>query len=166
MNVKYLENYNKEFGLLKYEHDGDAGFDLRAMIDAPITLRGFKALSEMYRTMYFSVNPNPNIAIIPTGVAFDIPDHFQIEIRPRSGLAAKYGISVVNSPGTIDTGYKNEIKVILINHGVEDYTVNPGERIAQSVIMPICRPIDGFIEVNDLSDSSRGMNGFGSTGVK
>ena len=111
------------------------------------------------------VNINPGkTAIIPTGLALSIPKGFEVQIRPRSGLAAKQKISVLNSPGTIDADYRGEIKVILINLGQELFKVEKGLRIAQMVVCPIVQAT--LKEVSDLSETERGKGGFGSTGAK
>lgn len=102
------------------------------------------------------------ISLIPTGIAIELPDGYEAQIRPRSGLALRNGISLVNSPGTIDPDYRGEIQVIIINHGVESFTVRNGDRIAQMVICPFVRPV--FIEVAELKASVRGEGGFGHTG--
>ena len=101
-------------------------------------------------------------AIVPTGVAIALPDGFEAQVRPRSGLAAKHGVTVLNSPGTIDTDYRGEIRVVLANHGAASFTVSRGMRIAQLVIAPVSRII--WNEVDALADSPRGDGGFGSTG--
>jgi dUTP pyrophosphatase len=131
-----------------WETNGSAGFDLRA--------------SE-YGTIY----PN-KFKVIPTGLYFDIPDNFEIQIRPRSGLAAKLGVTVLNSPGTIDSDYTGEIKVILINHGEEKFEVASGDRIAQAVISTVTAK--NIIKLNKVEsiekETDRGSSGFGSTGIK
>ena len=101
-------------------------------------------------------------AVIPTGVAIALPDGFEAQVRPRSGLAAKHAVTVLNSPGTIDTDYRGEIRVVLANHGAASFTVSRGMRIAQLVIAPVSRII--WNEVDALADSPRGDGGFGSTG--
>jgi dUTP pyrophosphatase len=101
-------------------------------------------------------------ALIPTGLAFAIPPGYEIQVRPRSGLAIKHGIALVNSPGTIDADYRGEVCIILINHGQECFTINPGDRIAQLVVAPVCQ-VD-LIEVVELSETNRGVGGFGHTG--
>tara|TARA_R110000868_G_scaffold373168_1_gene637103 strand:+ start:7367 stop:7990 length:624 start_codon:yes stop_codon:yes gene_type:complete len=103
--------------------------------------------------------------MIPTGLYFEIPEGFEIQVRPRSGLAAKHGVTVLNSPGTIDSDYRGEIKVILINHGTKPFTVENGERIAQGVISGVMgKKMITFDSVEELSDTERGEGGFGSTG--
>ncbi len=101
-------------------------------------------------------------ALIPTGLAFAIPAGYEIQVRPRSGLAIKHGIALVNSPGTIDADYRGEVGIILINHGTDDFTVNPGDRIAQLVVAPTYQA--ELIEVDELDDTVRGSGGFGHTG--
>jgi len=100
--------------------------------------------------------------VIPTGVAIALPDGFEAQVRPRSGLAAKHAVTVLNSPGTIDTDYRGEIRVVLANHGAASFTVSRGMRIAQLVIAPVSRIV--WNEVDALADSPRGEGGFGSTG--
>lgn len=102
-------------------------------------------------------------AVVPTGLAMQLPEGFEAQIRPRSGLAAGDGVTVLNAPGTIDCDYRGEIKVILINHGPSDFTVRHGDRIAQMVIAPVTRA--SFVEVSTLDRTARGSGGFGSTGL-
>jgi dUTP pyrophosphatase len=132
-----------------YATEGSSGFDLRADLTEPIT-----------------INPSKR-AIIPTGLFFQIPDNFEIQIRPRSGLAAKNGVTVLNTPGTIDADYRGEIKIILINLGEEDFVVNNGDRIAQAVIATTsAKNIISLLKTNEISnDTERGSGGFGSTGT-
>jgi dUTP pyrophosphatase len=101
-------------------------------------------------------------ALIPTGLAIALPDGFEAQIRPRSGLAAKHGIGVVNAPGTVDADYRGEVKVILVNLSNEPFTIRRGERIAQMVVAPVTRAT--LIEVTELPATARGAGGFGSTG--
>lgn len=101
-------------------------------------------------------------SLIPTGLAVAIPPGYEIQVRPRSGLAIKHGIALVNSPGTIDADYRGEIGIILINHGRESFTVRPGDRIAQLVVAPVSRAT--MVEVDQLSETGRGTGGFGHTG--
>ena len=129
-----------------YETSGSAGMDVRAAVaqDAPISLApGARAL-------------------VPTGLSVAIPEGYEIQVRPRSGLAAKHGLTCLNTPGTIDSDYRGEIKVILINLGAEPFTVLRGERIAQLVLAPVTRL--GWQEVSELGETERGAGGFGSTG--
>lgn len=101
--------------------------------------------------------------MVPTGVAIALPPGWEAQMRPRSGLAAKHGVSCVNSPGTIDADYRGELRIILINHGTEDFIIRRGDRIGQMVIAPAHQAI--FEEVEELDDTERGAGGFGSTGV-
>ena len=130
--------------LPNYETEGSAGMDLRANIDAPITLDSL----ERY--------------LIPTGIFIELPLGFEAQIRPRSGLAAKRGLTCLNSPGTIDADYRGEIKVILVNLSNETQTIEPSERIAQMVIAKHERVT--WEEVSVLNETKRGAGGFGSTG--
>ena len=141
-----IKRLSKEVSLPKYETSGSSGMDLAAYIDSNI-----------------NINPGQT-AIIPTGLALSIPKGFEVQIRPRSGLAAKQKISVLNTPGTIDADYRGEIKVILINLGHEPFEVEKGLRIAQMVVCPIVQA--QLKEVDDLSETERGKGGFGSTGTK
>ncbi len=126
-----------------YAHPGDAGADLRASIDC--------------------VLPAGRRLTVPTGVSIALPDGSLAFVVPRSGLAAKHGITVVNSPGTVDAGYRGEIKVTLLNTDhAEDYVISAGDRIAQLIIMPVSRA--EFVPVQTLPESVRGESGFGSTG--
>ena len=127
-----------------YETLGSAGADIRAFLEESVTIKPFER------------------AMIPTGLKFEIPLGYEMQIRPRSGLAAKSGITVLNTPGTIDSDYRGEVKIILINLGKDDFIVNNGDRIAQAVIAPVTQ--GKFIVVNELSSTSRGEGGFGSTG--
>ncbi|QIM19723.1 dUTP diphosphatase [Leucobacter coleopterorum] len=127
-----------------YAHEGDAGADLRA--------------SEAVQ-----LQPGQR-ALVGTGVSIALPDGYAAFVVPRSGLAAKHGITVVNSPGTVDAGYRGEIKVTLLNTDTEHtFAVEIGDRIAQMIVMPVSRAV--FIPVDELSESVRGANGFGSTGI-
>ena len=130
--------------LPSYKTKGSSGMDLNAFIANPI-----------------KILPNTS-ALIPTGLSVAIPEDLEIQIRPRSGLAAKSNISVLNTPGTIDSDYRGELKVILFNHGNKDFTVQNNDRIAQMILMPILK-ID-FEEVDELPNTIRGVGGFGSTG--
>jgi dUTP pyrophosphatase len=132
--------------LPKYSTNESAGLDLRAELKSPITLK-----------------PGQR-SLIPTGLKIALPTGYEAQVRPRSGLAYKHGITVLNSPGTIDADYRGDVGVILINHGSESFTIENGERIAQLIIAKFVQ-ID-WDEVLDLSSTSRGEGGFGSTGVK
>lgn len=102
-------------------------------------------------------------ALVPSGFAFAVPAGFEMQVRPRSGLAARHGVTVLNAPGTIDSDYRGEVMAILINHGAEPFIIRHGDRIAQLVVAPVTMP--EFLEVADLADTARGLGGFGSTGV-
>jgi dUTP pyrophosphatase len=132
--------------LPKYSTNESAGLDLRAELQSPITLE-----------------PGQR-SLIPTGLKIALPTGYEAQVRPRSGLAYKQGVTVLNSPGTIDADYRGDVGVILINHGSESFTIENGERIAQLVIAKFVQ-ID-WDEVLDLSSTLRGEGGFGSTGVK
>jgi len=142
MHVK-VNNQSKHH-LPIYETVGSAGMDVRAHIDAPIELKPLQR------------------ALVPTGLFLEIPIGYECQVRPRSGLALKRGITVLNSPGTIDADYRGEIKVIAINHGREPFTVQHGERIAQLILARVEQAI--IHEVDSLDDTQRGEGGFGSTG--
>ncbi|HPM71842.1 MAG TPA: dUTP diphosphatase [Spirochaetales bacterium] len=131
-------------GAPEYRSSGAAGADLRARLDAPVELR-----------------PGAT-AVIPTGVRIQLPSGYEAQVRSRSGLAAKHGVSCLNAPGTIDSDYRGEIGVILHNHGVEPISIADGDRIAQLVVAPVSRA--RFVDVDSLSDTDRGAGGFGSTG--
>jgi dUTP pyrophosphatase len=130
-----------------YETAGAAGMDLRAAVEdeAPVVLR-----------------PGSR-AMVPTGLCIAVPAGFEVQVRPRSGLAAKAGITCLNSPGTVDSDYRGELKVILINLGAEDFIIRRGERIAQVVVAPVVQA--AWQLVDSLDETARGAGGFGSTGV-
>lgn len=128
-----------------YSSDGAAGADIRADIRTPIAL------------------PPGKSTLVPTGLFFEIPEGYEIQIRPRSGLAFNHGITVLNTPGTIDSDYRGELKVILINHGTDTFIIQPDMRIAQLVVAPVIQA--QFLHKEQLSTTSRGACGFGSTGT-
>lgn len=128
-----------------YETAGSAGADLRAHLNEPVVL-----------------NPGDR-TLVPTGIRLQIPVGYEGQVRPRSGLAARHGITVLNSPGTIDSDYRGEVRIILANLGKEPFTIADGERIAQLIISPVVKA--EFTKVDSLDDSRRGEGGFGSTGV-
>ncbi len=142
IQVKRL-NHGAGLPLPSYESNGAAGMDICAA--ESLNLRIGKR------------------AAIATGLAFAIPVGYEVQVRPRSGLAIKHGISVLNTPGTIDSDYRGEIKVILVNLGEEDFQINTGDRIAQIVVAPVTQA--ALTEVDTLDDTARGAGGFGSTGV-
>ena len=144
MKIKIINKSNHP--LPNYETIASAGMDLRASVDGPSTLKPLQR------------------AIVKTGLFIELPIGYEAQVRPRSGLAAKKGITVLNSPGTIDADYRGEIGVILVNLSNEDFTIEHGERIAQLVIAKHERAV--WEEVEELSDTSRGAGGFGSTGTK
>ena len=132
-----------------YVYEGDSGFDLRANLEEPITLKPLDRF------------------LVPTGLFFQIPEGYEIQVRPRSGLAAKQGITVLNTPGTVDQGYTGEVKVILVNLSNEKVTIEHGERIAQAVLCPVLTKRNTVLtKLNEISETDRGDGGFGSTGKK
>ncbi|MBX0334182.1 dUTP diphosphatase [Pontibacter sp. HSC-14F20] len=132
--------------LPSYQTEHSAGMDLRANLEAPITLKPLQR------------------ALIPTGLFIELPEGHEAQIRPRSGLAYKHGISIVNSPGTIDADYRGEIKVLLVNLSDQDFVVEDGERVAQMVVARYERV--GWAQAEVLTDTERGAGGYGSTGTK
>ena len=144
MKVKVVNNSMNQ--LPQYETPGSAGLDLRANIDGPIQLAPLQRV------------------VIPTGLFIELPESYEAQIRPRSGLAIKKGLSLVNAPGTIDSDYRGEIGVIMVNLSNEAQTIDPSERIAQMVIAKYEQIT--WEDTNELSDSERGTGGFGSTGEK
>ena len=139
-----IKKLNSKVQLPKYKTDGSSGMDLMAFIESPINLKPQES------------------ELIPTGISIAIPEDTEIQIRPRSGLAAKSNISVLNTPGTIDSDYRGEIKIILFNHSKKDFVINNNDRIAQMILMPIIKA--EFEEVENLPRTLRGSGGFGSTG--
>lgn len=145
MNLKIKTWPHFKGELPKYQSAGASGFDVRAQLKEAVTLKPMQR------------------AMIPTGLTFEIPVGFEIQARPRSGLAAKQGLSVLNTPGTIDADYRGEVQIILVNLGTDIVTINDQDRCAQLVICPIFQA--EFILTNELSETERGAGGFGSTGV-
>ena len=139
-----VKKFDKNIKLPDYKTSGSSGMDLVAYIKNKIT-----------------INPGKTV-IIPTGIAVAIPKNYEIQIRPRSGLAAKKGITVLNTPGTIDADYRGEIKIILINLSKKSFVVKSGDRIAQMILCPVVK--GKLKEVNNLPETVRGKEGFGSTG--
>ena len=139
-----IKKLNPKVNLPTYKTKGSSGMDLMAFVDKPIIIHPGKS------------------CLIPTGLSIAIPEDTEIQIRPRSGLAAKSSLSVLNTPGTIDSDYRGELKVILFNHGKENFLVNNKDRIAQMILMPVLK-VD-FQEVDNLPETIRGSGGFGSTG--
>ena len=139
-----IKKLNPDVQIPKYKSEGASGVDLMAFINEPIKLA-----------------PN-NSCLIPTGLSVAFSDNYEIQIRPRSGLAAKNQISVLNTPGTIDSDYRGEIKIILFNHGNQDFIINNKDRVAQMILAPVHKM--DLEEVDSLPTSVRGKGGFGSTG--
>ena len=144
MQVKIVNK--SRYDAPSYATEYSAGMDLKANIDAPVILGSLDR------------------AMIPTGLFIELPEGYEAQIRPRSGLAAKHGITVTNAPGTIDADYRGEICVLLVNLGHEPFIINPGDRIAQMVVARHERV--EWVKVDDLAESGRGAGGFGSTGTK
>lgn len=146
LSVKFINkssNPNPAFA-----HEGDSGFDLRAALDEPIVLGTLERV------------------LVPTGLFFELEKGVELQVRPRSGLAIKNGIFVLNSPGTVDSHYRGEIKVILINFG-EPFTINHGDRIAQGVIVPVFgEGRVNLVQTDSVNETTRGEGGFGSSGIK
>jgi dUTP pyrophosphatase len=137
--------HGADLPLPAYETAGAAGLDLRAAIAGSVTLA-----------------PGERV-LVPSGLAMQLPEGFEGQIRPRSGLALRHGVTVLNAPGTVDSDYRGEVSVVLINHGSESFTVTRGDRIAQLVIAPVSHA--RLSEVATLGDTARGAGGYGSTGV-
>ncbi|MEM9060494.1 MAG: dUTP diphosphatase [Pseudomonadota bacterium] len=147
--VKALESHDPALALPRYESAQAAGMDMRACLAEPDRAHGIKL-------------PSLGRALIPTGLAMALPAGTEAQIRPRSGLAVKQGLTVLNSPGTIDADYRGEIKILLINLGAETVTISHGDRIAQMVIAPVTQA--RMVLTDILPDTERGAGGFGSTG--
>ena len=139
-----IKKLNPSAQLPSYKTNGASGMDLMAFIEKPINLKPGKS------------------CLVPTGLSVAFPEKYEIQIRPRSGLAAKNNISVLNTPGTIDSDYRGELKIILFNHGKENFIINNNDRVAQMVLTPVIKM--ELEEVNELPESTRGEGGFGSTG--
>ena len=150
IKIEYLENYSKDWPKMTYAHAGDSCLDMRAAIASPLVLKAHQR------------------AVVPTGIKCELikedNDWVEIQVRARSGLAAKHGISMVNGIGTIDFSYRGEIGAIMINHAEEDLVINPGDRIAQMAICPIYKP--EIIEATISENTDRSSGGFGSSGKK
>lgn len=143
INIKVVASEGAKLPV--YKTNGAAGADICALVKSPVVIESGKS------------------AMIPTGLFFEIPEGYEVQIRPRSGLAAKNGVTVLNTPGTIDSDYRGEINVILINLGDKPFTVNNGDRIAQMLVAPVIQA--EFSVVTSLDETERGAGGFGSTGV-
>ncbi len=146
IKIKRINNEFNDIPLPSYSTEGSSGMDIRAAVK-----------SELF------IEPG-QVALVPTNLSVEIPVGYEIQVRPRSGLAAKYGIGVLNSPGTIDSDYRGEIKIILINFSKERFKISRGDRIAQIVVSKVY--IGNIIESDDLNSSSRGSGGFGHSGQK
>ena len=144
MTKVLIKKLDSSVVLPSYKTNGASGMDLMAFIKEPITLKPQKS------------------CLVPTGISVAFHDNFEIQIRPRSGLAAKNNISVLNTPGTIDSDYRGEIKVILYNHGNKDFLINDKDRIAQMILTPVVKM--NLEETDNLPETVRGKSGFGSTG--
>ena len=143
--VRRVSTIEPALPLPEYATSGAAGFDLRADIDAGIVI------------------PPLGRAMLPTGLTMAVPPGFELQVRPRSGLAARHGVTVLNSPGTVDSDYRGEVKVILVNLGDSPFTISRGDRIAQAVLAGSTRA--ALVETDSLDDTGRGPGGFGSTGL-
>lgn len=141
MQVKVLKLKDNAI-LPRYAHPGDAGADV-------------------FASGHVMLEPGAT-ALVPTGISIELPHGYEAQVRPRSGLALKHSVTVLNTPGTIDAGYRGEVGVIMINHGNDPFEINPGDRIAQMVIKPVLEV--EMLEADALSETSRGAGGFGSTG--
>lgn len=148
IKVKTLPHFDLSFPLPSYETFGAAGADVRA--------------SFLCGTESMILHPGERV-LIPTGLCFEIPPGFEIQVRPRSGLSLKTGLLVVNSPGTIDSDYRGELKIIMGNFGTRPESISHGDRVAQLVVAPVYQ--GHFLKVDELSETKRGPQGFGSTGL-
>ena len=144
--IKRISNSFEDIPLPHYATEGSSGMDIRAALEDQIIIAAGK------------------VALIPTNLSVEIPLGFEIQVRPRSGLAAKHGIGVLNSPGTIDSDYRGEVKIILFNFGEKEFVIKRGDRIAQLVIAEVI--VANIIESKSLNSSDRGEGGFGHTGTK
>lgn len=146
IKIKRITKGYNDIPLPEYATEGSAGLDIRAAIKEPLLIK----IGE--------------VVIVPTNLSVEIPKGYEIQVRPRSGLAAKHGIGILNSPGTIDSDYRGEIKILLINFGKEDFTIQKGDRIAQLIVSRVFKA--NFNEETSLNESKRGAGGFGHTGKK
>lgn len=146
VKVLKLAHFDPSFALPDYETAGAAGADVRASLTTPLTIKAGERV------------------LVPTGLAMEIPMGFEIQVRPRSGLSFKTSLMIVNAPGTIDSDYRGEIKIILGNMGAKDEVINHGDRVAQLVLAPVTQA--QYIAEDTLSETARGAGGFGSTGKK
>lgn len=146
IKIQRIENKFDDIPLPEYVTEGSSGLDLRAAVENELTIEKGK------------------VALVPTNLRVEIPVGYEIQVRPRSGLAAKHYIGVLNSPGTIDSDYRGEVKVILFNFGDQDFAIKRGDRIAQMVLSKVYKA--ALEETHDLNNSKRGEGGFGHTGTK
>lgn len=160
INVPVINKSSNE--LPKYAHKGDAGFDLRANVEE-IKNDNYLFNAIKFNATTIILNPGGRV-LIPTGLYMAIPEGYELQIRPRSGLALKYGITVVNTPGTIDAIYRGNIGVILKNDGTEPFIIEQGDRIAQGVLNKVEEA--NLIEVDSLDETDRSDSGYGKSGVK
>ena len=144
VRITRIDPSRTDLPLPAYATEHSAGMDIRAAVDAPVVLRAGSSV------------------LVPTGFAIALPDGYEAQIRPRSGLALKHGIGILNSPGTIDADYRGEVRIILTNFGTEDFVISRGERIAQMIVAPYTRA--RWEEVAALNETARGAGGFGHTG--
>jgi dUTP pyrophosphatase len=144
LKIKRISDKFNDIPLPNYSTEGSSGMDIRAAVEESQVIK------------------KGEVSLIPTNIMVEIPEGFEIQVRPRSGLAAKYGIGVLNSPGTIDSDYRGEVKIILFNFGREDFTINRGERIAQMILSKFYKA--DIEETDNLNESLRGSGGFGHTG--
>ena len=146
IRIKRINSNSEDIPLPSYSTSGSAGMDIRAAVENKII-----------------ISPG-SLVLVPTGFSVEIPDGYEIQVRPRSGLAAKFGIGILNSPGTIDSDYRGEIKIILMNFSKNEFIIERGDRIAQLVVSKVYTA--KLIESNDLAESERGDGGFGHSGHK
>ena len=144
IKFKRLKKELNHIPLPSYATEGSAGLDIYAALEKPISIS------------------HSSIEMIPTNISVEIPEGYEIQVRPRSGLAAKHGIGILNSPGTIDSDYRGELKIIIINFGREEFIIHPAERIAQLVLSKVYKA--EFVEAEELNNTQRGEGGFGHTG--
>lgn len=148
--VSILDHFDPALPLPSYESAGAAGMDLRASLHPADRAQGIKL-------------PSRGRALVPTGLAMAIPQGFEGQVRPRSGLAARHGVTITNSPGTIDSDYRGEVMLLLVNLGSETFIIGHGERVAQMVIAPVVQAT--VVRADAIADTERGTGGFGSTGT-
>jgi len=146
INIKRLSEDFNDVELPGYSTEGSAGMDVRAAVKEDMVIHPGK------------------VVLVPTNLSVEIPEGYEIQVRPRSGLAVKHGIGILNSPGTIDSDYRGEVKIIMMNFGVDDFSISRGDRIAQLVVSKVYKA--NLVEKKELKESDRGEGGFGHTGKK